>query len=67
MIHTVKINDITPNGKRIVEELRNNYKDVEFVSSTANSVVPDGYMTSDDFWKVSRANLDKICKKHGLL
>jgi hypothetical protein len=67
MIHTVKINDNTPIGKKIIEELRNNYKDVEFVSSTVNSNVPEGYMTSDDFWKVSRANLDKICKKHGLL
>lgn len=67
MIHTVKINDNTPNGKRIIEELRNNNKEVEFVSSIVNLNVPEGYMTSDDFWNTSRANLDKICKKHGLL
>jgi len=34
MIYTVRINENTPNGKRIVEELRSNYKDVEFVDST---------------------------------
>jgi len=51
MIYTIKINENTPNGKRIVEELRNNYKDVEFVDSTVNSVIPEGYMTGDEFRK----------------
>lgn len=45
MTHTVKINDNTPNGKRIIEELRNNNKEVEFVSSIVNLNVPEGYMT----------------------
>jgi hypothetical protein len=67
MIHTVKISDHTPNGKRIVEELRNNYEEVEFIGSTVNTTVPEGYMTSDEFWKASRVSIDKICKKHGLL
>lgn len=67
MIHTIKIDDNTPNGKRIIEELRKNYKDVEFVESNVSAPAPDGYMTSDDFWKNSKRNLDEIYKKHGLL
>lgn len=67
MIHTVKINDSTPNGKRLLEELRKNYKEVEFIDSSVHTSAPEGYMTSDEFWKQSKENVDKICKKHGIL
>jgi nicotinate-nucleotide pyrophosphorylase len=29
--------------------------------------IPEGYMSSSDFWKESRSRIDNICKKHGLL
>jgi len=67
MIHTVKIDDSTPKGKGLIEDLRKNYKEVEFVDSTVQEQVPEGYMTSDEFWTQSKENMDKICKKHGLL
>lgn len=67
MIHTVKINDNTPNGKRIVEELRNNYKDVEFVDSTVNSNVPEGYLTGDQFRKNVKSKIHKHYQENGLV
>jgi hypothetical protein len=67
MIHTVRINDNTSNGKRIIEELRANKKEVEFVTTPVNSSAPEGYMTGDEFWTQSKKNIDIICKKHGLL
>ncbi len=67
MIHIVKINDNTPNGKRIVEELRNNYKDVEFVDSTVNSNVPEGYLTGDQFRKNVKSKIHKHYQENGLV
>ncbi|MFZ4583083.1 MAG: hypothetical protein ACOYM7_10580 [Paludibacter sp.] len=67
MIHTVKISDHTPTGKRILEELRNNYKEVEFVSSTVNSNVPEGYMTSDEFRKNVKSKIYKHYQENGLI
>ena len=67
MIHIVKINDNTPNGKRIIEDLRKNYKDVEFVDSTINQNVPEGYMTSDEFRKNVKSKIQKHYQENGLI
>lgn len=29
--------------------------------------IPDGYMTSEEFRRVTRADLDVICRKYGIL
>jgi hypothetical protein len=67
MIHTVKISDDTPNGKRIIEDLRNNYKEVEFVSSTVSSIIPEGYMTANDFRKNVKSKIQKHYQENGLI
>jgi hypothetical protein len=67
MIHTVKISDDTPNGKRIIEDLRNNYKEVEFVSSTVSSIIPEGYMTANDFRKSVKSKIQKHYQENGLI
>jgi hypothetical protein len=67
MIHLVKINDNTASGKRLIEELRKNTMDVEFVNTMTNTNANEEYMTGEEFWKLSRTNIDNICKKHGLL
>ena len=67
MIHIVKINDNTPNGKRIIEDLRKNYKDVEFVDSTINQNVQEGYMTSDEFRKNVKSKIQKHYQENGLI
>ena len=67
MIHTIKIDDNTPNGKRIIEELRNNYKDVEFVESNVSEPVPDGYMTGQEFRTKVKSKIHNHYKENGLI
>ena len=67
MIHTVRINDNTATGSRIIEELRNNNKDVEFVNSTLNSNIPEGYMTGDEFRKNVKSKIQKHYQENGLI
>ncbi len=67
MIHYVKIDDSTPTGKKIVKDLRRHRKAVKFENPAETGIVPEGYMTGDEFWDIARQNLDNICKQHGLL
>lgn len=67
MIHTVKIDDSTRNGKKILKELSHYRKGIEFENPAETGIVPEGYMTSEDFKAESRKDLDEICRKHGIL
>jgi len=67
MIHTVKIDDSTRNGKKIITDLRRYRKGVEFENPAVTGIVPEGYMTSEEFMDKSKKDLDEICRKHGLL
>ena len=67
MKHTVRINDETPTGKRILTNLRKHPMVVEFESSTLNSTPPEGYMTGDDFFSGIKNELKKRCNENGLL
>ncbi|HRZ96842.1 MAG TPA: hypothetical protein P5084_04755 [Paludibacter sp.] len=67
MIHPVKINDNTPNGKRIIEELRSNTHDVEFVNFSANSPVREGFMTGEEIRKNVKAKIQKHYQENGLI
>jgi hypothetical protein len=66
MIHTVKIDDTTRNGKKILNDLRHYRKGVEFGNPAVTGIVPEGYMTSEEFSVESKKDLDEICKKHGV-
>jgi len=67
MIHTVKIDDNTRNGKKIITDLRRYRKGVEFDNPAIRGVVPDGYVTGDEFEKQVKENLDSYCKENGIL
>ena len=67
MIHTVKIDDTTRNGKKIINDLRRYRKGVEFENPAVTGIVPEGYMTSEEFRDKSKKDLDEICREHGLL
>jgi hypothetical protein len=67
MIHTVKIDDTTRNGKKILNDLRRYKTGVEFENPAKTGIVPEGYMTSEEFRIESKKDLDEICKKHGVL
>lgn len=51
MIHTIKINDNTPSGKKLIEELRLHPNSVEFTDTTTNMDAPEGYVIGDEFVK----------------
>lgn len=67
MIHIVKIDDNTRNGKKIITDLRHYRKGVVFENPAVTGVVPDGYMTSEEFEIESKKDLEEICKNHSLL
>ncbi len=59
MIHTVKIDDKTPTGKRLIDELRKHRKIVEFENPAETGVIPEGYVTSEEFRETVKENLRK--------
>jgi len=67
MIHIVKINDSIPSGKRLIEELRRHPKAVEFENQTTEGVIPEGYLTGEEFVKRGKEKILKYYKDNGLL
>ena len=67
MIHTVKIDDNTRNGKKIMNDLRRYRKGIEFENPATTGIVPEGYMTAEEFEKETRKDIEELCKKHGIL
>ena len=67
MIHTVKIDDSTRNGKKIITDLRRYRKGVEFENPAETGIVPEGYVTSEEFRKTVKENLLKKFSENGNL
>ena len=67
MIHTVKIDDTTRNGKKIINDLRRYRKGVVFENPAVTGVIPEGYVTSEEFRKTVKENLLKKFSENGNL
>ena len=67
MMHAVCIDDKPFNGKKISKELRHYRKGVRLEDSIANNSVPEGYMTSESFWKEADKRIVNVCKRYGVL
>ena len=67
MIHTLKIDDSTRNGKKIIKDLRRYRKGVEFENPAVTGVIPEGYVTSEEFRKTVKENLLKKFSENGNL
>jgi hypothetical protein len=67
MIHTVKIDDTTRNGKKIITDLRRYRKGVVFENPAQTGIVPEGYVTSEKFRKTVKENLLKKFTENGNL
>jgi hypothetical protein len=67
MIYTVKIDDSTRNGKRMMKELSKDSEGVEFENPAITGKIPEGYMTSEEFEKKTIEHINKICKENGIL
>jgi predicted Zn-dependent peptidase len=64
MIHTVKIDDKTPKGKSIINELLKYPKIVKFVNPEVAVVVHEGYVTSDEFENKVNENISTYSKEN---
>lgn len=67
MIHTIKIDDTTRNGKKILNDLRRYKKGVEFENPAVTGIIPEGYVTSEEFRKIVKENLVKKFSEDGNL
>ena len=67
MIHTIKIDDKSPTGKRLINELRKHNKVVKFEDPFIKGVIPEGYITGDEFFTGIKEELRKRAMENGLL
>jgi len=67
MIHTVKINDDTTAGKRIINELRKHPKEVSFENTIPSGKIREGYFTLDEFRKIAIEKGHKFCDNQGII
>ncbi len=67
MIHTVRIDDTTRNGKKLVADLRRYRKGVEFENPALTGITPEGYMTAEEFVKETDKIIINRFKEYGLL
>jgi len=67
MIHTVYLDDTTINGKKLLKELHRYKKGIWFKGPSDNTILPEGYMTSEDFWKEADTRIISVCKQYGVL
>ena len=67
MTVTVKIDNSTARGKALIKELQRYPKTVTFENPAETGIVPEGYMTSKDFWKLQEEKTKQFCKANGIL
>ena len=60
MIHTLKIDDSRPTGKRLINDLKKHKKTVVFEHSALSGEAPEGYMTLEEFRIKAKESARKI-------
>jgi len=66
MIHTVKINDRIPSGEKLIDELKSHPKAEEFENQLTDGVIPEGYLTGEEFVKRGKEKILKYYKENAL-
>jgi len=67
MIHTVRIDESTPGGKKILHELHRIRKGVEFENPAVSGKVPEGYVSVDEFFDRVEKRITKHDEENDLL
>ena len=67
MTYTVKIDTNTTPGKRALQDLKKFRKGVEFENPMMSGIIPEGYMTGDEFEKRTIERLEQKLKNYGYL
>ncbi len=65
MIYTVKIDTSTIPRQKALQDLKKFRKEVEFENPIASGIVPEGYMTGDEFEKRVKEGLRQKLKENG--
>jgi len=66
MIHTIQLNDEYVDVKNLLKEIRRFKHGVHFENSTNVNVVPEGYMTIEEFRAEAKTSLTKLLNEHGI-
>lgn len=67
MIHTVRIDDSTEGGKKILDKLHRIREGVEFDNPAISGIVPEGYIPIDEFFDNVTRRITKHYKENDLL
>ncbi len=67
MYVNVRINSKTPRGKQLLKELKRYPKTVKFDNPAESGIVPEGYVTAEEFRKIAMEDTIKFCEENGIL
>ena len=67
MVHTAHLDDRYVNDRKLLKEVRRYKRGFLFENLVEGNVIPEGYMTSEEFRKCAIAKVDKFCFRHGIL
>ena len=67
MIHTVYLDDEYINIQKLLKKMQRQKEGIRFENSDESSIAPEGYMSSEDFWKEADKRIIKVCKQYGVL
>jgi hypothetical protein len=66
MVHTVHIDDTTVAGKRFMKEFSRVRKGIKFENPAVVGIVPEGYMTLEEFRIAAKKDIRKYYAENGL-
>jgi len=64
MMHTIELDDKQVNLKK---EIRYQKHNICLENSKTSRVIPDGYLSSEEFWKEADKRIIRVCKQYGVL
>lgn len=67
MIYTIKIDDSTPTGKRLINDLRKHPKVVKFEKTVLTGGVTEGYITEVEFDSKVKENKNTYSNDTGII
>jgi len=67
MIHTIKVDDSSTTGKKLIKDLRRFRKVVKFENPAITGIPPEGYLTGDEFENSLKEEIHQYYNENGLL
>lgn len=67
MYVNVRINSKTPRGKQLLKELKRYPETVKFDNPAESGIVPEGYVTAEEFRERVKKKIMESCKENGII